>query len=91
MCYTSVLMGVATGPDDERNLPVSPKRRPTSLTFRLRLAKVFQELDAAVRDAQEHAWQQLDLDRASEMALALAGACRVEGMKEASSMARSLG
>jgi hypothetical protein len=73
--------------------PVSAKRpqsRPTSLTFRLRLTKVLQELDAAVREA-EGSWQEIDRDRASEIAIALAGACRVEGLKDAATMARSLG
>ena len=86
-------MGTATGPEQERNLPVSPKRpqsRPTSLTFRLRLTKVLQELEGAVREAEQR-WEELDRERACEIALALAGACRVEGLKEAAAMARSLG
>jgi hypothetical protein len=68
-----------------------PQPRQTSLTFRLRLTKVLQELDAATREAEERSWQELDRQHASEIAIALAGACRVEGLKDASTMARSLG
>jgi hypothetical protein len=86
-------MGPATGPQHERNEPVSPKRpsKPLSLTFRLRLSKVFQQLEAAVREAEERSWEQIDRERASEISLALAGACRVGGFKEVATAARSLG
>ncbi len=86
-------MGLATGPDHERNESVSPKRlpKPLSLTFRLRLSKVFRELESAVREAEDRSWEELDRERASEISIALAGACRIEGFKEAATAARSLG
>ena len=73
---------------------MSAKRSPhrsTSLTFRLRLTKALQELESALRDAEDRTWDELDRERAGEIALALAGACRVEGLREAATMARSLG
>ena len=65
--------------------------RSTSLTFRLRLTKALQQLESAVREAEERSWQEIDREHASEIAIALAGACRVEGLRDVVTMARSLG
>lgn len=87
LCYTP-------GQAGERIPAVSakPGRQPsTSLMFRLRLPKVLSELEAAVRDAEEQAWDQGDRKRAADIAIALAGACRIEGLRDAATTARSLG
>jgi len=67
-----------------------PARRP-SPKFRIHFPKALLELESAVRDAQERSWEQSDRQRAADIALALAGACRIEGLREAAKMARSLG
>lgn len=63
---------------------------PTSLMFRLRLAKALGELDAALREAGDRNWNAEDRHRAGEIAFALAGACRMEGLSDVAMAARSL-
>jgi hypothetical protein len=58
--------------------------------FRLRLPKVIGELDAACQEASG-SWSEDDRRRAQEIAMALADACRMEGLREPAVVAKSLG
>jgi hypothetical protein len=76
----------------ERTWSVHSKPRlpsTTSLTFRLRLPKVLVELDAALRDVMQ-GWEEIDRERACEIAAALSNAFKVEGLREPAVVARSL-
>lgn len=68
--------------------PRPPTPSP-SFPFRLRLPKVIRELDYATRDVLE-VWDARDMERVSEMASTLAEACRMEGLREAAAMAKSI-
>lgn len=77
----------------ERPVHLSPRRqeRPLSMLVRLRLPKAIRELENACREALEQSWHELDRKRAREIALALSEALRLEGIKNAAVLARSLG
>jgi hypothetical protein len=63
----------------------------SSLTFRLRLAKTINELDHSCREASERSWDDADRARARDIALTLAEAFRLEGLRDPALLARSLG
>jgi len=67
-----------------------PKSPPPSLPFRLRLPKAIRELHHATKDVLEGSWNRSDMERVSEIASTLAEACRMEGLREAAAMARSI-
>ena len=64
---------------------------PSSPSFRLLLPKILRELELAVAEAGANAWEGVERARAVEVADALASACRLEGSREAATLARSLG
>lgn len=68
----------------------SPKLPSPSFPFRLRLPKAIRELHHATQDVLEGSWHQDDMERVSEIASNLAEACRMEGLREAAAMARSI-
>ena len=67
-----------------------PEPPPPSFPFRLRFPKAIRELHHATKDVLEGSWNQSDMDRVSEIASTLAEACRMEGLREAAAMARSI-
>jgi len=67
-----------------------PKTGSPSLSFRLRFPKVVAELERETLGILEGSWDSGDMERASEIAGNLAEACRVEGLREAAAMARSI-
>src|SRR5262245_60139371 len=62
----------------------------TSLLFRLRLPNVLRELAPACQEAST-SWSDEERQRAQEIAVALADAFRVEGLREPAVVAKSLG
>ena len=62
----------------------------TSFSFRRRLPNAIRELDQATMDVLEGSWDRSGMDRVTEIAEALSGACRLEGLREAGLMARSI-
>jgi hypothetical protein len=58
--------------------------------FRLRLPKVLRELESACREAADQSWTSFESQRAQDMALALANACKLEGLRDPALVARSL-
>jgi hypothetical protein len=67
-----------------------PKVPSPSFPFRLRLPKVIRELHHATKDILEGSWNPDDMARVSEIASNLAEACRMEGLREAATIARSI-
>ncbi len=68
----------------------SRHQRTPSFSFRLRLPKAIQELDRATEEVLEGSWAHADRERVSEIASTLSEACRLEGLREAATMARSI-
>ena len=67
-----------------------PHPSGTSLMFRLRLPKILSELDSACREAKEQSWMPLERLRAHDIALSLAQALKLEGLRDPALVARSL-
>ena len=67
-----------------------PHPSGTSLMFRLRLPKVIRELETACDEAWE-SWTDVDRRRAEDIAMALADACRLEGLRDPALVAKSVG
>jgi hypothetical protein len=61
-----------------------------SFLFRLRLSKVLPELETACRETLQSTGEEHTRTRAHEIALAVSEACRLEGLRDASVVARSL-
>lgn len=66
------------------------KTPSTSFSFRLRLPKAIQELDRGVEEVLEGSWDPVDRERVSEIAFTLSEACRLEGLRDAATVARSI-